>query len=82
VEVEPDSPVGPLQEPEAVHEVALVLFQVRIEAWPALRLFGVADMETVGAGGGAGAGPKKLVTSRYRALEQAPLPFLPCPALV
>jgi len=40
----------PLQEPEAVQEVALVELQVRVEAEPLLKLVGVADSETVGAG--------------------------------
>ena len=72
----------PLQELKAVQEVALVLFQVRVEAEPAVTDVGVADKETVGAGGGTELGPKKLVMSRYKSLEQAPLPFLPCPGLV
>jgi hypothetical protein len=46
----------PLQAPEAAHEVALVLLQVRVLADPASKLEGVADRATVGtAGGGSGA---------------------------
>ena len=60
----------PLQAPEAVQAVALVEFQVRTEAEPALTDVGVALRETVGAGVGVGVGPKKDVTSRYRDLVQ------------
>jgi hypothetical protein len=41
----------PLQPPEAVHEVALVLLQVRVEVPPDATLVGFAVSFTVGAGG-------------------------------
>ena len=47
----------PLQEPEALQELALVEFQVRVLAVPAVTELGEADRVTVGAGVGAGIGP-------------------------
>ena len=47
----------PLQEPLAVQEVAPVLLQVRVLAWPAVRVFGEALIVTVGADGGGAAWP-------------------------
>ena len=46
----------PLQAPEAVQEVALVEFQVRVAAEPAVTDVGVALRLTVGAGVGGGVG--------------------------
>jgi hypothetical protein len=40
----------PLQAPEAVHEVVLVEFQVKVAAWPAVRELGVELNDTVGGG--------------------------------
>jgi hypothetical protein len=40
----------PLQAPEAVHEVALVEDQVKVEPLPLATLVGFALIETVGAG--------------------------------
>lgn len=43
----------PVQPPLAVHEVALVLDQVRVELLPDAMIIGLADRVTVGAGGAA-----------------------------
>jgi hypothetical protein len=42
---------GPVQFPEAVHEVALLLLQVSVAPPPLATLVGLADSVTVGAGG-------------------------------
>jgi len=47
---EPEVGSLPLQAPLALQAVALVEFQVRVEAWPAVTLVGEADKVTVGAG--------------------------------
>jgi hypothetical protein len=56
--VVPSGPVGtlplvakdPVQFPEAVHDVALLLLQVSVAPPPLLTLVGLADSVTVGAG--------------------------------
>jgi hypothetical protein len=52
VVVLPPAALVPLQPPEAVHEVALVLLQLRVEVPPEATLVGFAVSCTVGAGGG------------------------------
>jgi hypothetical protein len=42
--------LAPLQEPEAVQLVALVLLQVRVELPPDVMAVGLAEIVTVGAG--------------------------------
>lgn len=39
----------PFHPPEAVHEAAFVLDQVRVEDWPDVMVVGLAVIETVGA---------------------------------
>jgi hypothetical protein len=46
---------APVQPPEAVQDVALVLDQVSVDVFPDTTLTGLADSVTVGAGTGAGA---------------------------
>lgn len=46
----PLNATSPLQPPEAIHLVALVEFQVKLELAPLLTVVGVADSVTVGAG--------------------------------
>ena len=50
----------PLHPPEPVHEVALVEDQVTVETLPDVMLIGLAEIVTVGAGGGAGILPPEL----------------------
>jgi hypothetical protein len=50
VVVEPRSPVLPDQAPEAVHDVALVEDQFKVDLPPLATVLGVADIVTVGAG--------------------------------
>jgi hypothetical protein len=50
VVVLPLAALVPLQPPEAVHEVALVLLQVRVEVRPEATLVGFAVSFTVGSG--------------------------------
>jgi len=45
-------PCAPLQAPLAVHAVALVLVQAKVELLPTLIIEGVAVSVTVGTGGG------------------------------
>ncbi len=49
--------LAPVQPPEAVHDVALVLDQASAVVVPEVTLAGLADRVTVGAGTGAGAEP-------------------------
>jgi hypothetical protein len=49
---EPETAFVPDQPPEAVHEVALVELQVRVEALPDVTVVGLADIKTVGAAAG------------------------------
>lgn len=49
VDCEPLTPLGPDQAPEAAHEVALSLDQVRVEDSPGLSELGLAWMVTLGA---------------------------------
>jgi hypothetical protein len=51
VVVLPLAALVPLQPPEAVHEVALVLLQVRVDVPPDVTLVGLAVSFTVGSGG-------------------------------
>ena len=53
----------PVQALEAVHEVALVLLQVRVELAPAVMLVGLAVRVTVGAVVGGGGGVVELRSS-------------------
>ena len=46
----PESGSLPLNAPEAVHEVAFVEDQLRVDAAPLATVAGLADSETVGAG--------------------------------
>ena len=54
----PDVAFVPLQPFDAVHEVALVEFHVRVEDWPDVMEEGETERETIGAerGGGGGSG--------------------------
>ena len=54
----PDVAFVPLQPFDAVHEVALVEFHVRVEDWPDVMEEGETERETIGAerGGGGGRG--------------------------
>jgi hypothetical protein len=47
---EPFTPFAPLHPPLAVHDVALVLFHLRVEEPPEVTNVGSAVMETVGGG--------------------------------
>jgi hypothetical protein len=49
VDCEPLSPLAPLQPPDALQEVALVLDQVSVEEAPEFTVLGVALSVTVGA---------------------------------
>jgi hypothetical protein len=51
----PERFLPPLQEPEAVHEVALLELQVSVEEPPEVMLVGLALSDTVGAGFAGGA---------------------------
>jgi hypothetical protein len=55
VSSEPVSPLGPLQPPEAVHELALLDVHDSVEVPPLVIDAGVAVNVTVGAGGGGAA---------------------------
>ena len=48
--VEPAVLLAPLQPPEAVQDVALVVDQLSVLAWPAATVAGLALNESVGAG--------------------------------
>jgi hypothetical protein len=82
----------PLQPPEAVHEVALVLLHVRVDAPPDATLVGFAVNFTVGAGGitvtvaAAAAGVVPLapeqVSVKLAVAVSAPVVVLPLVALV
>ena len=50
----------PLHPPEAVHAVASVEDQVTVEILPDVMLVGLAEIVTVGGGGGAGILPPEL----------------------
>ena len=50
VDCEPLTGMPPDQAPEAVHEVALVDVQVKVDAAPLLTVLGVAEKLTVGDG--------------------------------
>jgi hypothetical protein len=54
---EPEVPFVPDQPPEAVHEVALVEVQVRVEELPDVILDGLADSNIVGAAVGTDGDP-------------------------
>jgi hypothetical protein len=47
----PEVALLPLQEPEAVHDVALVVVQARVELLPEVRVDGLGVMVMVGGGG-------------------------------
>jgi len=51
---------APLHPPEAVQAVALVEDQVTVELLPDVMLAGLAEIVTVGGGGGAGILPPEL----------------------
>src|SRR5262245_16826218 len=59
----PDVPRGPLQPPDAVQLVALVLFQLSVVPLPAVTLSGVPESVTIGCAAGAGAGTGVLGVS-------------------
>ena len=54
----------PLHPPDAVHAVAFVLDQVRIEDWPDAMPVGLAEIETVGLGDGGPSVGNMTVGSR------------------
>jgi hypothetical protein len=71
VDCEPLSPWGPLQSPEAVHELALVDDHDNVALLPLAIDGGLAVNVTVGAGGGGGAA---VTVTCAEALALPPVP--------
>jgi hypothetical protein len=67
VDWEPVSPLEPLQPPDAVQEVALLLDQVSVEAAPAFTVLGAALSVTVGAA------PETVIVTDCEADPPAPV---------
>jgi hypothetical protein len=68
----PEVALLPDHEPEAVHEVALVDDQLRVEDAPLATEVGFAESDTVGTGGGGGM-PETLTAVEALALPPEPV---------